>query len=176
MNLIIRPGTNDDINGLANLYNDIHDYLENTINHPGWKRGVYPVEQDAVNGFNEGCLYVATINDKLAGSMILRHKPEPAYLSASWQATLDYDSVLVIYTFVVSPFMLKQGIGKSMLDFAYSYGQSNHMKALRLDVYENNAPAIKLYEKCGFQYIDTVSLGLEAYGLNFFRLYEKLIV
>jgi GNAT superfamily N-acetyltransferase len=68
--------------------------------------------------------------------MILRHKPEPAYLNVSWQAALDYENVLVIYTFVVNPFMLKQGIGKSMLDFAYAYGKSTHMKALRLDVYE----------------------------------------
>lgn len=43
------------------------------------------------------------------------------------------------------------------------------------DVYEGNIPAINLYEKCGFKYIDTVDLGLGNYGLNWFRLYEKLL-
>ncbi|XAM46318.1 hypothetical protein TPDSL_28260 [Terrisporobacter petrolearius] len=50
-----------------------------------------------------------------------------------------------------------------------------NIKELRLDVYEKNLPAIKLYEKFGFKYIDTVDLGLENYGLKWFRLYEKLL-
>jgi RimJ/RimL family protein N-acetyltransferase len=44
-----------------------------------------------------------------------------------------------------------------------------------LDVYEGNIPAISLYEKYGFKYIDTVDLGLGNYGLDWFRLYEKLL-
>lgn len=43
------------------------------------------------------------------------------------------------------------------------------------DVYENNVPAIKLCEKCGFEYIDTIDLGIGNYGLNHFKLYEKLL-
>ena len=48
-------------------------------------------------------------------------------------------------------------------------------RALRLDVYEGNLPAIRLYESAGFRYVDTVSLGLEEIGLDRFRLYEKLL-
>ena len=42
-------------------------------------------------------------------------------------------------------------------------------------IFENNLPAISLYEKCGFEYIDTVDLGLGNYGLNWFKLYEKVV-
>lgn len=45
--------------------------------------------------------------------------------------------------------------------------------ALRLDVVKGNIPASRLYQKCGFQYIDTVSLGYEAYGFPWYELYEK---
>ena len=62
-----------------------------------------------------------------------------------------------------------------MLEFATQYAIDMKMKALRLDVYEKNLPAISLYEKSGYQYIDTVSLGLEKHGLDWFRLYEKLL-
>lgn len=175
MNLKIRLGEEKDIEVLAQLYDDLNDYLAVTCNYPGWKKGVYPTRQAAVDGINEECLFVVTENDEIIGSLILRHKPEPAYLKAPWQAALDYKNVLVIYTFVVKPNKLKQGIGRRMLEFAKQYGLDNKMKALRLDVYENNTPAIRLYEKCGFQYIDTVSLGLEDYGLDWFRLYEKLL-
>lgn len=50
-----------------------------------------------------------------------------------------------------------------------------NIKVLRLDVYEKNLPPIKLYEKFGFKYIDTVVLGLENYRLKWFRLHEKLL-
>jgi ribosomal protein S18 acetylase RimI-like enzyme len=164
-----------DVDVLAQLYDDINDYLAATLNYPGWIKGVYPTRKDAVDGINEGCLFIISENDEIIGSMILRHKPEPAYMKASWQAVLDYEKVLVIYTFVVKPQKLKQGIGRRMLEFAEQYGKETMMKALRLDVYENNIPAIRLYEKCGYQFIDTVSLGLEEYGLDWFRLYEKLL-
>lgn len=49
-------------------------------------------------------------------------------------------------------------------------------KGMTLDAYESNMPAIRLYEKNGFNYVDTVDLGIvETYGLKWFRLYEKVI-
>ena len=82
---------------------------------------------------------------------------------------------MVIHTFVVDPNYLRLGIGKKLIDFAYSFAKEKNMKSIRLDVYEKNEPAIRLYEKCGYEYIDTVDLGLSNYGLDFFKLYEKLI-
>jgi ribosomal protein S18 acetylase RimI-like enzyme len=175
MNLKMRLGTERDLDALAQLYDDLNDYLAATNNYPGWKKGIYPVRQNAVDGINEGCLFVLTENDEILASVILRHEPEPAYLKASWQAMLDYKNVLVIYTFAVKSQKLHNGIGKRMLEFIEQYGKDNRIRALRLDVYEKNTPAIRLYEKCGYQYIDTVSLGLEEYGLDWFRLYEKLL-
>ena len=175
MSNIIRLGRESDIDSLERLYDDLNDYLESTTNYPGWKKGIYPIRQNAVEGIDEGCLFVITENQKIIGSMILRHRPEPAYLEAPWQADLDYSNVLVIYTFVVHPQHLQQGVGKKMLDFAEQYAKDSNVSALRLDVYEKNTPAILLYEKSGYHYIHTVSLGLESYGLNWFKLYEKLL-
>lgn len=171
----IRVGNEEDIDSLEELYNNINDYLESTINYPGWKKGIYPVRKDAEDGIREGNLFVAVENGDIIGSMILRHEPEPAYLNVSWQAELDYSNVLVIYTFVVNPKFLKRGVGKNMLDFIEEYAMDNKIKSIRLDVYEKNIPAISLYEKCHYKFSDTVSLGLEDIGLNWFKLYEKII-
>ena len=43
------------------------------------------------------------------------------------------------------------------------------------DVDEKNAPAIRLYEKFGFCYIDTVDLGYSDYGLEKFKLYQRIL-
>lgn len=38
-----------------------------------------------------------------------------------------------------------------------------------------NCPAIRLHEKLGFGYVDTVDLGYGEYGLDRFRLYQYLL-
>lgn len=169
----IRLGTETDIDELEQLYDNVNDYLASNTNYPGWKKGVYPTRDTAVEGIRDHCLYVAIEEYAIVGSFLLRHEPEPAYFTVKWKQDLTYDNVYVIYTFVVHPDSHGDGIGQFMLDFITRHSIAEHMSSIRLDVYEKNTPAIQLYKKCGFQYIDTVDLGLESYRLKWFQLYEK---
>lgn len=175
MNINFELGKEKDIDELEQFYNDLNDHLEKGTNYPGWKKGVYPVRQNAVDGIKNRNLYVAKHGGKIIGSIILSHEPEPAYHEAKWQYESDYSDVFIIYTFVVHPNFLKCGVGKALVDFSIEHCIKAQAKSIRLDVYEGNMPAIKLYEKCGFKYIATVDLGLEAYGLKWFKLYERLL-
>lgn len=175
MNITIELGEEVDIDELEQLYDDLNDYLENTVNYPGWKKGIYPVRQNAIDGVRNNNLYVAKNNAKIIGSIILSYDPEPAYYNAKWGFESDYSDVFVIHTFVVHPQFMKCGVGRELMKFADGYSIMSKAKSIRLDVYEGNIPAIKLYEKCNFKYIDTVDLGLGSYGLDWFKLYEKLI-
>lgn len=175
MNIIIESGKENDIDELENLYNDLNDYLAEGVNYPGWIKGIYPIRQNAIDGIKNRNLYVAKNNGKIIGSIILSHEPEQAYYNVKWGFEYDYSDVFVIHTFVIHPKFMKCGVGKILMDFADKYSIKSKVKSIRLDVYEGNIPAIKLYEKCGFKYIDTVDLGLKNYGLDWFKLYEKLI-
>ena len=176
MKFIIEPGTSADINELEKLYDELNDYLAGTISYPGWIKGVYPVREDAVAGVNDETLYVARYDGRIVGSVILNHQPEKAYENVKWKIELDYSHIFVIHTFVVYPSFLKIGVGHALMDYSLELAQSSGIKSVRLDVYEKNLPAISLYEKCGFEYIDTVDLGLGHYGLEWFKLYEKIIL
>ncbi len=175
MNIIFELGRSDDIDELEQLYNDLNDHLAKGINYPGWKKDIYPVKQNAVDGIRNGTLYTAKRNGKIVGSVILSHEPESAYHTAKWQFESDYSDVFVVHTLVIHPEFLKCGIGKALLNFSIDHSIKYIAKSIRLDVYEGNSPAIRLYEKCGFKYIDTVDLGLGNYGLHWFKLYEKLL-
>lgn len=175
MSIIIELGTENDIDELENLYNDLNDYLAGRVNYPGWKKGIYPIRQNAINGVKNRNLYVAKKNETIIGSIILSHEPEQAYYNVKWGFESDYSDVFVIHTFVVHPKFMQCGVGKMLIEFANEYSIKSKVKSIRLDVYEGNIPAIKLYEKCGFKYIDTVDLGLKNYGLDWFKVYEKLI-
>lgn len=175
MSIIIELGNEKDIDELEKLYNDLNDYLAAGVNYPGWLKGVYPIREDAVKGIDGGFLYVARYNNEIIGSIILNHEPESAYSQVSWEIEADYSDVIVIHTFVVHPKYMKCGIGQKLMEFATSHSKEIKAKAIRLDVYEKNVPAIKLYEKQGYSYVGTVDLGYGEYGLDWFVLYEKVL-
>ena len=171
----IRKGTIADVAELAALYDTLNDHLAATINYPGWRKGIYPVRENAQRAAEEGTLFVYIVNDKIAGSVILSHEPEEAYHSATWLIDAEYEDIIVIHTLVVHPASLSRGIGHELMRFALSHAKEQKQKAVRLDVYENNLPAIALYEKCGFRYIAKVDLGYASYGLPHFFLYEYVL-
>lgn len=83
--------------------------------------------------------------------------------------------IFLWYALLLYIHLLQMGVGHALMDFSLELALKSEMKSIRLDVYEKNLPAISLYEKCGFEYIDTVDLGLGHYGLDWFKLYEKVI-
>lgn len=173
--MVIRKGTKDDIDAVSALYDEVCDDLQTHINYPGWRKGVYPDRQDAEQGIREDSLFVAEMDGEIAGTFILRQKPEEGYALADWKTELPYSDIFVVYTLAVDPQFSHRGIGERMMEFILSHAQQQGMKAVRLDVYEKNTPAIRLYEKLGFQYVDTVDLGYAEYGLDRFRLYQYLL-
>lgn len=171
----IRKGTEKDIEEVSALYDAVNDYLESHTNYPGWRKGVYPIREDAAQGIAENNLFVAEAEGQIAGTFILRHRPGEAYALADWGNRLDYSEILVLYTFAVHPRFLRRGIGKQLMEFILAHAAREKIKAVRLDVYEKNTPAIRLYEQMGFQYVDTVDLGYGMYGLDRFRLYQRVL-
>ena len=59
--MVIEKGVHADIDELAQLYDDLNDFLDSDINHPGWIKGVYPVRQIAEAGINEQHLHVVRL-------------------------------------------------------------------------------------------------------------------
>lgn len=175
MNLNIRKGTMKDVDQISDLYDTVNDFLAVNINYPGWMKGVYPTTDDAIQGVHNNDLFIASIDSQIVGTIRLSHKPEEAYATVKWKQELSNDLILVIYTFAVHPAFSKQGIASTLLAFAEGYAKEQGVHALRLDVVEGNIPAIKLYEKHDFAYIATIDLGLEQYGLKWFRTYEKIL-
>lgn len=171
--LEFRRGKMQDIEEVSALYDELNDYLETHINYPGWRKGIYPIREDAEQGIRENSLFVALDDDRIIGTVILKHQPESGYELVDWHNRLDYKDIFVIYTFAVHPSFLRRGIGKKMIKFVLDYAAEMEMKAVRLDVYEKNIPAITLYENVGFEYVGTVDLGYSKYGLEYFKLYQK---
>lgn len=175
MELFFEQGQLKNLNELEELYDQLNDYLIETINYPGWRKNVYPIRETARIGIKEKALYIVRENNKIVGSAIIRNRPEKAYRTVKWGIEAADDQVAVIYTFVIHPQYLKKGIGKKLLYFIIEKCRALDQKALRLDVYEKNTLAIHLYESCGFHYVDTVDLGYGNYGLHTLSYMKKYL-
>lgn len=176
MGIMVRLATAEDLDVIGQLYDDLNDYLEAHENFPRWKKGVYPNREDAEEAFGKGDLYVAIIDGKVAGTVVYSDEQEEAYRAVKWQ--IEYDvPVITICKLAVHPNYFGYGVGKVLLDYAVCVGKQRKAKAIRLDAYEENTPAIRLYEKCGFTYMGLVDLGLEEiYGLKWYKVFEKVLL
>ena len=119
---------------------------------------------------------MAEVEGELVGSVIYLHEQGEVYDQVKWPQEIPGDNVYVIHVLMVRPDFFGKGVGKALLDHACLMGRERGIGAVRLDVYEKNFSAIRLYEKCGFSYRGTIDLGLEElYGLKWYRVYEKLL-
>lgn len=176
MEISVRPADVRDLDAVAALYDAVGDSPAAREHGPRWHRGVYPLRAHAEAGLAAGGLLVAQIGGQIAGTAIcLRGHQEEAYRDARWQ--LPYDApVSTLHTFAVHPAYWRRGAGRALLDYAETLARNEGAQALRLDTYVDNAPAVRLYERCGYVLCGIIDLGIEpVYGLKWFRAYEKLL-
>ena len=76
----------------------------------------------------------------------------PLYTVAiiDWDVQCDDTEVNVLHLLGVSPAARGRGVGRAIIDKASAMAMERGVKSLRLDTFDNNAPAIALYRSCGF--------------------------
>ncbi|MEG1296925.1 MAG: GNAT family N-acetyltransferase, partial [Niameybacter sp.] len=171
----IERATWQDVEEISNLYDELNDYLATHTNHAGWLKGVYPTQETAQVGIQNQELFVLRMEGKIVGTMILNHDQAEAYEEGRWRKVLKEEEVLVVHTLAIHPSYGGRGIATSLLNFAKLYSAEQGIKAIRLDVAIRNTPAQVLYEKCGYQEVGIVDLGLGIPELVWFKLYELLL-
>lgn len=173
---MIRKAKPENMAKLEGFYDDVLEYLNATHNYPGWRKDLHPTMEEAFKSMEEDCLYLAFADESIAASMVLDNHSDMEGACVSWQTAAPAERIYFIHTLAVHPEHMKRGLGESFVRFAEETAAANNGAAIRLNVLKGNEPAVRLYKKCGFRYIDTVSLGYERYGLPWFEVYEKVLI
>ena len=87
-------------------------------------------------------LLVAEINNELVGCGYARIEEAKHYLQHDQHAYLGF--------MYVTPAHRGKGINKLIMNSLFEWSKSKNINEIRLDVYYENTPAIKAYEKAGF--------------------------
>lgn len=98
-----------------------------------------------------GDLFVARSGDGRAlGAFVLDGEQDADYAQAPWRAGAGPREVQVLHVLVVAPDARGRGTGRELVAAAAAEARRRGARSLRLDVFDNNAPAAALYRACGF--------------------------
>ena len=167
MNMIIRKAASWDLNAVEVLYGAMCDYMADKPFNPNFRRGGFPTREDAEKYLAADGLYVARTGKEAAGSFAMTASPSEE------DDQPGEDGVLYIHMVAVHPDHLRKGVASLMLDYAGREAADRGARLLRVYVWENNAPAIRTYEKNGFVRVGKEDIGLGEFGMDWFYLYEK---
>ena len=96
---------------------------------------------------------VAELNNELIGSGYARIETSKVYLKHPKHAYLGF--------MYVKPEHRGKGVNKMILDGLTLWSKQQEITELRLDVYDENEPAVKAYEKAGFsKHLDLMRKGI----------------
>ena len=146
----IRKAVYADIDAVERQYDELLNYEKEHGSCTNWKHGVYPTRSVAEKGVGDGSLYVMEENGGICASMLLNHEQLDIYASLPWRHQAAPENVLSIHTLCVPPSQSGRGRGTQMVTFAMEEAQRRECLVIRIDTWEKNEPAARLYRRLRF--------------------------
>ena len=171
--MIFRKAEKEDFDKIKSLYWILIDREQDDPSFPHWKKGIHPSDEMIQDSIDKGDLYVLADGDEIAACVIANDEKVDGYSDTPWQ--IDSDEVIVLHVLAVHPNHRGKGLARRLVENVIEQERKAGKKALRLDVIENNTTAEKLYQKLGFQFIQTKTLYYDVVGKMKFKLYERVL-
>ena len=156
---------------ILNFYRNTIFAISDSEFQPKWNDR-YPDLEFIKNSILKEELYVYS-QKNIAACVVINSELSEEYGNVKWHVNAQPDEIIAIHTFAVSS--IGKGIGKGIFDYIVKKAIENDKKAIRIDVIDGNVGAQKVFEKFGFEYVDSVEMFHEAVGLETFHLYEKAL-
>ncbi|WP_316734928.1 GNAT family N-acetyltransferase [Pedobacter aquatilis] len=130
----------------------------------------YPNPEVFETDIKIGQLWVAELDNKIAGFSAITTDQDPEYADAGWDIT---EEAIVTHRLAVNPDLQGKGIAKALMQQAEIVANSRAIKILRVDTNTENKATNALFPKLGYSLSGEISLAKRP-GLRFF-CYQKLL-
>ncbi len=172
---MIRPAAVEDLAGIAAIYEAIFDQEEQGPVYTNWKRGSYPTEADARQALEAGTLYVGEEGGVVWGVVNLNGEQLSEYAAIPWSIPAGEDQVAVIHTLCIHPAQSGRGLARKMAAFCEETARSQGKTVIRLDTWEHNLPANRLYPSLGYRFAGTAEFFFHGFVRENLNCYEKAL-
>ena len=135
----------------------------------------YPNLEYIETGIKNQEFYIYREDNKIIACFALNNSFEPEYENINWMIDAKPDEIIIIHAFAVTSNLAGKGIGKEIFNQIKENSLKNNKKTIRIDIIDGNTGAKKVFEKLGFEYVDTAEITHQAVGLEKFHLYEYLL-
>lgn len=138
------------------------------IGIPQWDE-VYPTMEGVAFDIEEHTLQVGRIDGNIAVIFSLNLEYDEEYNKGEWIE--NSGAFRIVHRLVVHPAYQNLGLGRHALEYIHSWLANEGMKSSRLDVFQLNPYAQKLYTKMGYK-----KVGVAHFRKGKFDLMEKQLI
>lgn len=172
---MIRKAVPADIPQAAAIYEAIFDLEAETGSRTNWLRGSYPTPETAQKALESGTFYVGEEDGVLWGSVILNSVQLPEYADIPWTLAAEPEEVAVIHTLCIHPAHGGRGHGREMVAFCEETARAQGKTVMRLDTWEGNLPANRLYPSLGYRFAGRALFFFQNFVQENLNCYEKAL-
>jgi ribosomal protein S18 acetylase RimI-like enzyme len=154
--------------GIALVMEIIRDAVQDMEAHGihQWDE-IYPGRTVFSADIAAGNLYGLWLDGSLAGIVVLNEDQSSEYQAVVWQ---DNGHPLVIHRLCIKPAFQGQGLARMLVMFAEEFARRHRFTSIRLDAFQQNPDALKLYDSLRYQ-----RRGLVIFRRGPFFCYEKVL-
>ena len=173
---MIRPATAADLNAIADIYDAILTREESVGPvYTNWQRGKYPTADTARQALDARTLYVGEDGGALWGVVNLNGLQLPEYAAIPWSIPAPPEGVAVIHTLCIHPDAAGQGRARQLAAFCEEEARRQGRTVMRLDTWEGNLPANRLYPSLGYRFAGATEFFFQGFIHEVLNCYEKAL-
>lgn len=154
--ITFRKADHNDIDKIAEIYDEIHTDEESGIVTIGWVRDIYPTIKTAEDSIIKGDMFVEEEDGIVVAAAKINKEQVAEYIDAEWEYEASDHEIMVLHTLVVSTKIKGKGYGSKFVDFYEKYALENGCRYLRMDTNVINSAARNLYRKLGYKEVSIV--------------------
>ena len=170
---MIRKAAAADLPAIGEIYEAIFDREARGPVYTNWLRGTYPTVDSARQVLEAGTLYVGGEDGALWGVVNLNGIQLPEYGKIPWTIPAEPEEVGVIHTLCIHPAHSGKGYARQMVAFCEEAARAQGKAVIRLDTWEGNAPANRLYPSLGYRFAGATEFFFQGYIRETLNCYEK---
>ncbi|GAB2537098.1 GNAT family N-acetyltransferase [Spirosoma aerophilum] len=167
--MTVRPATALDLPALMHLIHHVVPLMRQAGNFQ-WDEH-YPNHDVFANDIAKNQLWVAYVDDLLAGVAAITEDQEPEYAQVGFDAS---QRAIVTHRLAVDPAFRGRGVAVALLNQAEQIAVERGIQFLRIDTNSENQITQTLFPKLGYRYAGDITLSFRP-GLKFLA-YEKQLI
>ena len=149
--MLARKACSEEKQKVIEFYEKVCHELLGAEYTPYWEVGVYPTYEELDTFVEEGRVYIGFEGKDILCAAVISQGEDPIYAGHNWNHKASDDKVGIIHLLAVDSSHKGKGYAGEFVIFLLGVLADMGLEVCHLDALADNVPAIKLYNRFGFE-------------------------